>query len=371
MELIIKPTESCNFKCTFCSSTNIADNKKSTLDIQYIKDFLTRFPQTHTIIVNGGDPLMMPFTYYWDIIDYLDSIGSDCTLSLTTNLWAFYKKPSMWTDLFRHPRVGVSTSFNYGNTRKVTEKQVYTEEMFWKVSDLFLDRVGYRPDFISVISEENENTAIDNVLLAKKMGVECKLNYAMGSGAQSRPYQLSKIYKTYVEIYKQGLWPWEYNTKQLMLRLSGRANSCPQNRNCDDGIRAMNPEGDYYSCGSIADDREYPINFIKEVKENGPLELPLRQEPELFSLKMDCLSCNLFEICNGCRKTIKDMKTHNMVDDHCKLMKILEADILAINKENANIPVDLHKKTDYRHEPVRNYTSPETGTKPRIHITPV
>jgi radical SAM protein with 4Fe4S-binding SPASM domain len=354
MELIIKPTEACNFKCTFCSSTDIAYDKKATLDLQYIYDFLKRFPETNTIIINGGDPLMMPPEYYWEIIKHLDEIGSKCTLSFTSNLWAFYKKPEMWEDLFLHPRVGVTTSFNYGETRRVTHSQNYTEDLFWEVSNMFLEKIGYRPDFISVINEENEDTAIDNVLLAKRMGVECKLNYAMASGIQGKPYQLSKIYKTYVEIYKLGLWEWEYNTKQMMIRLSGRSNSCPQNRNCDEGIRAMNPEGDYYSCGSTGDDRMYPINFVKEVKEFGVKELPLKTATELQALKMDCYTCNLFQICNGCRKTIRDMKSHAMVSKHCTLMKTLEQDILNITEKNVSTSIDLNKKTNY--EPLRNST---------------
>ena len=68
MELIIKPTEACNFKCTFCSSTDIAEDKSSRLDLEQVFKFLKRFPETNTIIVNGGDPLMVPVNYYWEII---------------------------------------------------------------------------------------------------------------------------------------------------------------------------------------------------------------------------------------------------------------------------------------------------------------
>jgi radical SAM protein with 4Fe4S-binding SPASM domain len=133
----------------------------------------------------------------------------------------------------------------------------------------------------------------------------------------------------------------------MMIRLSGRSSSCPQNRNCDEGIRAMNPEGDYYSCGATGDDRMYPINFVKEVKSMGPKELPLKTAPELQALKMDCYTCNLFQICNGCRKTIRDMKSHAMVERHCKLMKTLENDILTINEDNVSTIIDLNKKTNY------------------------
>lgn len=333
MELIIKPTEACNFKCTFCSSTDIADDKAARLDLEKVWQFLERFPETNTIIVNGGDPLMVPPDYYWKIIDWLDKHNRTTSISLTTNLWAFYKNPNKWTKLFNHARVGVATSFNYGESRRVSAEQNYTEDLFWNVSNLFLERVGYRPDFISVITDEDEHTAIDNVRLAQRMNVECKLNYAMASGIQSKPYQLSKIYRTYVEIYEQGLWPWEFNTKQMMNRLNGVSTCCPQNRRCDQGIRAINPMGDYYSCGAMGDDRIYPIDFVKEMA--GSFIKPLEYAPELLSMKEECLTCPMFEICNGCKKTIRDQKKHNMVEEHCALMKQIAPKIIAINQKHA------------------------------------
>jgi len=351
MELIIKPTEACNFKCTFCSSTNITDEKAKVLDLESIYAFLKRFPNTHSIIVNGGDPLMVKPWYYWEIIKYCDDNNLPTNLSFTTNLWAFYKKPEMWVDLFRHDRVGVTTSFNYGNTRRITDDEVFTEDIFWKVSDKVLEYIGYRPDFISVITDENEDTAIDNVRLAQAMSVECKLNYAMASGIQSAPYQLSKIYRTYTEIYELGLWPWEYNTKQMMQRLDGKASSCPQLRSCDEGIRCLQPSGDYYSCGAFGDDREYPINFQQEVIE-GKFFTPLQSAPELLSLKEECHTCPMFKICNGCRKTITDMKRHNVVEEHCTLMKTIAKKIININDESANLLIDRTlKKGARKYEP--------------------
>jgi radical SAM protein with 4Fe4S-binding SPASM domain len=340
MDLIIKPTEKCNFKCTFCSSTNITEDKSVELDLEYIYKFLERFPETNTIIVNGGDPLMMDPQYYWNIIDHLDSINSYATLSFTSNLWPFYKNPNKWKDLFNHPRMGVTTSFQYGGGRLKGDLSEFTEEDFWKCSDAMLEHCGYRPDFISVITEENEHDAIKNVELAKRMGVECKLNYAMSSGPpvkfkgiimgqQGKPYMLSNIYEIYVEIWKRGLAPWEFNTKQMMKRLIGQSTCCPQNRECDSGIRTLQPSGDYYSCGAFGDDREYSINFDQEMK--GKKIFPIKNILELQTMTEDCYTCPMFEICNGCKKTIKDHKTYNMASTHCKKMKTLAPDILKAN----------------------------------------
>ena len=63
----------------------------------------------------------------------------------------------------------------------------------------------------------------------------------------------------------------------------------------------------------------------------GGFVTPLADSPELNSLKMGCYSCPMFSICNGCKKTIKDLKEHNMVEDHCYHMKQLGPDILEAN----------------------------------------
>lgn len=359
MDLILKPTELCNFKCTFCSSTKISQHNATVLDLERVYEFLRRFPNTETIIVNGGDPLMVPPQYYWQLIAHLDKHEYRANISLTSNLWPFLKNPKKWTKLFRHPRIGVITSFNYGEGRVKGDLSLFTEEDFWQTSNAMLEYVGYRPDFISVITDENEHLALKNVELAREMsngeyprigedgrkiGVECKLNYAMASGEikvdlrtghqmgqAGNPYLLAKIYRIYVEIHKMGLTPWEFNTKQMTTRLRGHATICPQNRNCDEGIRTIQPDGDYYSCGAFGDDSDKPIDFKSEVLE-GNFYLPLQGDPTLMSMKEECFGCPLFEICNGCRKTIKDLKQSNLVETHCRTMKTLAQDILEINQ---------------------------------------
>jgi radical SAM protein with 4Fe4S-binding SPASM domain len=338
--LIIKPTEKCNFKCTFCSSTNIADDKDDIVSVADIRRFLVRYPETQTIIVNGGDPLMMPVQYYWDIIAVLDELEMEETvLSLTTNLWPFYKKPSMWSELFNHPRIGVHTSFQYGDKRLKGDYTPFTEEEFWGVSDAMLEHVGYRPGFIAVIDESNRDTAVKTVELAKAMGVVCKLNYANASGPviqtrkgtmgnEGQHFVVADMYEVYLEIYAAGLAQWEHSTQQMMTVLAGGATTCPLARDCDSGIRNMQPNGGYYSCGSFGDDGEYPIDF--EVEMAGAKQRPL-QVVELASLKQSCYFCPMFSICNGCKKSIRDAKKTGRVEEHCVKMKALAPQIIDAN----------------------------------------
>ena len=83
MDLIIKPTEACNFACTFCSSSYLVDNKKAKLHLETVFEFLAKYPNTNTIIVNGGDPTMMPVDYYWQLINHLDSKNLKANISIT------------------------------------------------------------------------------------------------------------------------------------------------------------------------------------------------------------------------------------------------------------------------------------------------
>lgn len=342
MDLILKPNLACNFKCTFCSSTNIAPDTSTTLSLDIVREFLIRYPRTRTIIINGGDPLIVQPSYYFKLIELLDELKMNSRISFTSNLYPFYLKPEKWLDLFLHPRVGVNTSFQYQGRLK-HDLTNYTEEEFWKVSNLFLDKVGYRPDFISVITNETMNDSIRLVELAKKMNVVCKLNYANGSGKvvefkgikignENNAFITAKAYRTYVEIFDKGLADYEFNTQQLIKTLFEEHTICPLSIECDSGIRCLQPNGDYYSCGSFGDDQLYPIDFKEEM--SGKKILPIQQDYSIRVMKEECYTCFNFKLCNGCKRSVYDMKNQDSVDIHCKIMKSLIPDFIRIKESS-------------------------------------
>lgn len=342
MDLILKPTSKCNFACTFCSSTVLSEQPKDIVELSEIEAFIKRYPDTRTIIVNGGDPLMMPPKYYWDIIDILDKYKCKAVISMTTNLWGFYKKPEKWRELFQLQRVQIITSFQYGNARLKGDLTPFTEEEYIACADLLNEVAGYKPDFIAVIDRSNEHTVLDTVRLAQRIGVEAKVNHLVASGpevqtrgitigAHNKFFTQADMYEHYIAIYDAGLMEWEYNTKQMAKRLSAGNTTCPLSRECDAGIRNLQPGKGYYSCGAFGDDQLYPIDFDAEMKRNSVIATPLQEAAELDNMKESCYTCPMFDICNGCRKTVHDTKRMGLVEYHCKKMKSLAPRIIEIN----------------------------------------
>ena len=162
MELIIKPTSRCNFACKFCSAGDLSIKHLSSVTSE-LKHLLQQLNPSN-VIITGGDPLCVIPDFYEELL----RLGS-WRISMTSNLKAFYEDHDTWVPLFKNPRVGVCTSFQYGKGRMWDAATPYTEEMFRKVFDKFLSLVVYRLKFISVISLDNESRALDHLLLAKEL----------------------------------------------------------------------------------------------------------------------------------------------------------------------------------------------------------
>src|SRR5690606_15566136 len=116
---------------------------------------------------------------------------------------------------------------------------------------------------------------------------------------------------------------------QMVKRIKGQHTICPLSRDCDGGIRTLQPGNGYFSCGAFGDDLKYPIDFQHEMA--GGFVTPLRNQEELWSMKEDCNTCPMFLICNGCRKTITDTKRLGLVEHHCKTMKSIAPRIIEMN----------------------------------------
>jgi MoaA/NifB/PqqE/SkfB family radical SAM enzyme len=330
MQLIVKATKRCNFDCTFCCSPAGDGGEDITADD--IIRFLERYPDTNTIIINGGDPLMMPPSFYQTLIDYVREKKLGIIVSISSNLWDFYRHPDKWRDILRSTDViSVSTSFQYGEGRRISANHPFTEELFLKVVGKFKEEIGYMPFFIAVVDEDNEDSVIKTVELARRIGAQCRVNPVVKSGRQEKPYPLSKMFKFWLKLIDMGYQDVEFNSKQLET-FSYQNSTCPipYTRQCDKYIRALSPDNMYHPCGAFNDDYvedegKYDLDFEEEM--NGGFSLPLSESIELQSLKEECFTCPLFKFCNGCYKYIKDAKSEgeDFIEAHCSEMKLMQS----------------------------------------------
>lgn len=305
MELIVKPTGRCNFNCTFCSA-NLVKVKHSTFVPDKLKETI-KVLEPNDIIFTGGDPLMVEPSYYEEIL----SLG-DFTISLTSNLKAFYQNPDKWTPLLKNPRVGICTSFHYGNTRKWDKTTVYDESLFIKVMKLFKGKTGYMPPFIAIISDENEDKALDHLMLAKKLDTKCKMNGLLPYGLSKSFYPMYKMIDIWMSVYENELEPWWDNSIQFF------NGTCNFNTNllCESSIRTF-----------WLNDKEEVVYGNCEDSAICGIQIPLEKEKPILKEKdidfkqiisKDCLSCSLYRLCNGCKSM---RKINKMTTNHCEEMK--------------------------------------------------
>lgn len=312
MELIIKPTGRCNFNCTFCSA-NLLDIKHSERVSDELKQIISTLKPS-CLIFTGGEPLLVNRQYYDEIL----ALG-DYSISFTSNLKDFYNNPDKWTDLFKNKRVGVCTSFQYGTERRWDKDTPYTEEMFRRVMKVFNDKVGYVPSFISLVSEENEDRALDHIYLAKELGTKCKINAVKQMGLSQTTYPLYKMIDIWLKIQELGLE--EYWDHDIQFNKGG----CDFNTNrmCESSIRTfwLDNQGNikYSNCENRASNLEF-INLENKCPELKSVPLSMNN---LITKK--CLFCPLCGLCNSCKATLPLNKKD---PNFCKEMKAREEKIL-------------------------------------------
>lgn len=330
MELIIKPTIACNFACTYCSAAGIPYDpnfdKKNVPEV--LKDYMLKI-KPQSLIVTGGDPLMMDPEYYYNLHEIIKDNegcnGNPPFISITTNLKDFYLNPDKWTPLFNEPWFGVGTSFQYGDKRRWDKDTVYTEEMFLKVQELFKERTGHHAFFIAVIDKETEDTVIDLCKLAKSLDVQVKINNMQCVGRSEESYPRYKLYRKYFEIIEAGLGDWEVNCYKRA------KNECPkcQFGSCKYTIHCAFVDKDGNLKVSICDEQMSLGHFLSgddlylDWKDFKFDSLHYEIEPDDYITKK-CPFCDLFGLCNGC---VSNREIAKKDPNYCKGMKSIESKI--------------------------------------------
>lgn len=317
MQLILRTTGRCNFKCDFCSASKL---EQKDMSLETVKQAINRY-KPKSVIFEGGDPLCRKPSFYKEIIDWTDKNNPNIAeYGITSNMWDFYKHPEKWVDLFKHPKMANCTSFQYGNRRKLSDKLIFTEDLFLKVFNKYLDLIGQRLPFISVIDNDNEQYSLKTVELAKSLDTICKLNPAVSFGKQDHAFSYAKMYSIYADIIEADLAKYESNSLLILqiIYKEGQSRSCPFNRYCANDFRAISPSGQVSTCSYDAynTDHSTKIQFY-----NKNHEQTILKDVNNALVHPKCLNCQYFNWCNSCRIQIASIKLLENLDQHCQLIK--------------------------------------------------
>lgn len=318
MELIIKATHVCNFACTFCSAAKLQLKKVRRVPDKIVQLLDTLKPDA--VIITGGDPLCVDRQYY----EHLLSLG-DWPVSLTTNLKAYYNNREYWKPLLSNPRLGIATSFQYGNERLWDENTVYDESMFIKVMTAFKEDFGYLPPFIAVITPDNIDRAIDHVYLAKRLGTKVKLNGLEAVGRSTKSTPLYKMIDIWDKVYQLGLQDYVQWDPQFT------SGGCNWNTNhmCKSCIRACwvddHDQLHYSFCETLLEGVANQPAIEIPTDTQRPKPIPIIPQFDQF-LTNECISCELSDLCNGCYVNKEIAKCF---PDFCEQMKARKQTILS------------------------------------------
>lgn len=198
--LIIKPTTACNFNCTFCSAKLLDIPLQLTFPI-CLKEYLLDY-KPNNIIITGGEPLINTKEYFKELIEIMEFIDPNYTISLTSNMVLWYENPEKWDWLFKNPHIGIITSFQYGSDRKDTND--YSEERFIDLFNRFYERYNLKLNFIYVVSESNRQYIEKACKLARKLGCKLKLNQQLPLGLSTSYYPRYKLLEDHINMIKLG-----------------------------------------------------------------------------------------------------------------------------------------------------------------------
>ena len=291
MFLIIRPTGRCNFKCDFCRTSQLQESK-SELTIQ---DCISLIDQYHPSQINieGGEPLMMPPSFFIDLIEYIDKYHREIELSMTSNLWDWYKRPEKWDKVFKHPDFEICTSFQYGDKRKISDDLIFTEDLFIDVYNKFHKAYPNKElSFISVIDYDNQDTCIKTALLAKRLGTTCKLTSCDYGGRSDHEYPFDQMMLRYAEIIQAGLGQYESNCKKLIQFVKTKSiNNC---------------------CPFIGYDCYNRFVYVGNDKQINHCSRPSKITYKKNMISTNCITCDNFKICNGCYNNVDSMISQSL-----------------------------------------------------------
>lgn len=315
---LIKPTHACNMRCKYCFHEKYGyynELLKMELLKKYI-ELLSRKYKYINLVWHGGEPLMVPLSYYEEIYDYIKKFDNDFIFSLQTNATLLDQEK---IDFFKKNDTNIGISFDglsnektRGNTKRILKSIKLMQE-----NEIY-------PGAIMVVNQNNVKNLINDYEYFKSLNLGMKVNPMFNDGAAKDNdfFNLNpdEYIRSFIDFFKYWIHDQECNinvsTCEEIVNMVVNNNSgvCTYN-SCLGKWLCLDSNACLYPCDRLCIE-EYNLGSI--VKMNN-IDEAFRNEKFLNLLKSsyerrnNCIeNCEFFENCyGGCNANANLSKINN------------------------------------------------------------
>ena len=269
MFIVLKPTEYCNLKCSYCFIDEKPTIKRLTYSesINIIKSLYDYYlidnkHKNLTICWHGGEPLTMGYPFYKSVFEGFEPFQTCNRLKQTiqTNLTLFDKD---YCDLFQDYKISISTSLDgpeeiHNMSRKYRNNSGSFTDVMHGI-DMAKSR-GLDIGIICVLNKHNVQHIDTLYGFFKSLDLHFKVNFIHAVGRSNYDdtvisyKEYTKALLRFFELFMRDESPKKPETQSFRIARSilTKSNSaCLFSKNCQNNIISINADGNVYPCESF------------------------------------------------------------------------------------------------------------------------
>jgi len=323
MYVVIKPTYHCNLACSYCyvSGRHSCNESLSKDQLEHVINSVISYvdsqeisPETVTFLWHGGEPLLMPISFYehaMAIQQYLVSNSSRRIAiknKMQTNLFSLNDE---WVNFFKSNKWQLSTSLD--GPPKIHDSQRMTKEgnrthrrILGNIESLKTN--GVNVGVVCVLTRLGVPYIDEIYAFFKERGINFRLNdIAPYASCNSNLLTEKEYTDSMIKLFD--LWFNDEDnsiTIQNLLEFSASLISrttlcCNALKNCQDSFLGIDPAGNVFPCGRFCGNNDFVFGNLFSESLSSILSCEMRQKllrRNALIIK-ECANCQYSDICNG------------------------------------------------------------------------
>lgn len=321
MQVVVKLTNRCNLRCTYCSEGDICSSADISADVfQKLVDDLPPVMEligekNVDFLWHGGEPLCFSKSVLCAMMDYAkDKLGSDYTVSFSAQSNGTLINAE-WIDIIKKYDISMGISLDgYENIHDKYRLTADGKPTFKKIIDNIelLEENGIQVGTLMVLNSTDEIDADELFDVIKNHKLSCKIHPVFSAGRAEDVSNLDEIGNNYVKVMSQltkkalefgGSVEIEPISSLLKAVLGTKSVlECSFAGVCGKSILCLYPDGGMGFCGRQGAASKL---IYGNVMESSLLELYKSANAERIRARdkylseHDCKGCNYFEYCHG------------------------------------------------------------------------